>query len=100
MPPVVESPPELKQLPLLALLAFSARCARRVSHLFRLAPEHPEANECLQAIESAIRLTEDLAAGNEVDLGEMGDAEEGTVRAVVVASELLPPDEQAAYAAN
>ena len=98
--PVVESPTELKQLPLLALLAFAARCARRVSPLFRLDPQHPDATECQQAIETAIRLTEELAAGIDVDFVELGDAEEGAVRAVVVASELLPADERAAFAAN
>ncbi len=98
--PAVESPTESKPLPLLALLAFAARCARRVSPLFRLDSEHADANSCRQAIETAIRLTEKLAAGNDVDFVELGDAEEGTVRAVVVASEMLPPDERAAYAAN
>src|SRR5579872_1088902 len=96
----VESTNELKQLPLFALLAFAARCARRVSGLFRLDAEHPDAALCEQAIETAIRLTEALAAGNDVDCVELSDAEEGTVRAVVVASEMLPPDERAAYAAN
>src|SRR5579872_6496795 len=96
----VESTNELKQLPLFALLAFAARCARRVSGLFRLDAEHPDAALCEQAIETAIRLTEALAAGNDVDCVELSDAEEGTVRAVVAASEMLPPDERAAYAAN
>src|SRR5579859_5263959 len=44
--PAVESPTELKQLPLLALLAFAARCARRVADLVRLDAEHPEAIQC------------------------------------------------------
>src|SRR5579872_4322396 len=89
----VESTNELKQLPLFALLAFAARCARRVAPLFRLDPQNPEAGLCRQAIEAAIRLTEELAAGNEIDPVELCVAEEGTVRAVVVASEALPPDE-------
>ncbi|HEY2249599.1 MAG TPA: hypothetical protein VGH74_01015, partial [Planctomycetaceae bacterium] len=98
--PVVESSIDFKQLPLLALLAFAARCARRVSPLFRLDPGHPDAVACQQAIETAIRLTEELAAGNDVDFSELADAEEGTVRAVVAASEMRVPDERSAYAAN
>jgi hypothetical protein len=97
---VVESTNELKQLPLFALLAYAARCARRVYPLFRLNAGNPEARLCQQAIESAIRLTEELASGNSVDPAQLCVAEEGTVRAVVVASEMMPPDERAAYAAN
>ena len=47
---VVESTNELKQLPLFALLAYAARCARRVYPLFRLNAGNPEARLCQQAI--------------------------------------------------
>jgi chromosome segregation ATPase len=98
--PVAESPTDLKQLPLYALLAYAARCARRVSVLFRLEPGHAEAEACTAAVDAAIRITEALAAAGEVDPDDLAAAEEGTVRAVIVASEMLPPDERAAYAAN
>src|SRR5438105_3086841 len=98
--PVVESINELKQLPLFALLAYAARCARRVFPLFRVDSGNPEAALCQQAVESAIRLSEDLASGKEIDPVELSAAEEGTIHAVVIASEAMPPDEQAAYAAN
>lgn len=98
--PVAESPSDLKQLPLYALLAYATRCARRVAGLFRLEPNHPEAAACTAAVEAAIRITEALAAAGEVDPDDLAAAEEGTVRAVIVASEMLPPDERAAYAAN
>src|SRR4051812_32410800 len=97
---VVESLNELKQLPLFALVAYAVRCARRVAPLFRLETGHPEAGSCRQAVESAIRFAEELASGNDVDPVELCAVEEGTIRAVVVASEMLPPDERAAYAAN
>src|SRR5579871_5227411 len=98
--PVVESTNDLKQLPLYALLAYSARCAQRVYPLFHLDSENPEAEACRQAVQTAIRLTESLAAGGGVDPVDLCVAEEGTIRAVVIASEMLPPDERAAYAAN
>lgn len=97
---VVESANELKELPLYALLAYVARCARRVSPLFRLGRSSSEAETCRQSILAAIRLTEELAAGNEVNPDELWAAEEGTMRAVAVANEASPPDERAAYAAD
>src|SRR5690242_1925252 len=98
--PVLEHPSELKELPLYALLAFASRCARRVAGLFRLEANHPDLAASCKAIAAAIRLTESLAAGKEIDAGQLATAEEGTIRAVVAASEMLPPDERAAYAAN
>ena len=98
--PVVESANELKELPLYALLAFASRCARRVVGLFRLEANHPELDGCRESVAAAILLAEALAAGKDIDPDELAAAEEGTVRAVVAASEMLPPDERAAYAAN
>ncbi|MBI3864205.1 MAG: hypothetical protein HY290_20160 [Planctomycetia bacterium] len=100
MPVATESAHELKELPLNAQLALAARCARRVVNLFRLEPNHPELATCLKAVGAAIRITELLAGGNEVEPAELAHAEEGTVRAVVAASEMQPPNERAAYAAN
>src|SRR5260221_2642379 len=91
---------ELQELPLLALLAVGVRCARRVCALVRLANGHPEAAFCMQAVEAAVQMTEGLAAGREVDLDELAVAVEWAMRAVVFASEMHPPCEQAAYAAN
>lgn len=52
---------ELKQLPLLAILAFAARCARRVSPLFDLPADHPERELHLEAVNGAIALAERAA---------------------------------------
>jgi len=98
--PVAESPTDLKQLPLYALLAYASRCARRVSGLFHLDANHAEAKSCLSAIDAAVNITQALAAAGDVDPDVLAATEDGTVRAVIVASELQPPDERAAYAAN
>src|SRR5260370_17221046 len=92
---VAESTDDLKQLPLFALLAYAARCARRVYPLFRLDSGNPEATLCRQAVETAIRLAETLAAGNGVDPVELRVAEEGSIRAGVVATEIPPPHQPA-----
>ncbi|HEY3966869.1 MAG TPA: hypothetical protein VGM05_20070 [Planctomycetaceae bacterium] len=55
---------------------------------------------CCKSMGAAIRLAELFAAGNDVDADELATTEEWTVRAVVVASEICPPNERAAYAAN
>jgi len=97
---VAESPTDLKELPLYALLAYASRCARRVAGLFHLDDSHAEAKSCLSAIDAAVQITQALAAAGNVGPDELAAAEDGTVRAVIVASELQPPDERAAYAAN
>src|SRR5579863_2115476 len=96
----VKQATELKELPLLALLALGARCARRVSHLVHLIDHHAEAAWCSRAVDAAVRFAEALAAGQNVDLDELDSAEDGAMRAVIVVSEIHPPCEQAAYAAN
>ena len=57
------TPEDLKKLPLRAIVALSARCARRVEHQARLPDDHPENERCRSAVANAIRLAEDFAKG-------------------------------------
>jgi hypothetical protein len=57
------SPEDLKKLPLRAIVALSARCARRVEHLALLPDDDPETERCRGAVANAIRLAEDFAKG-------------------------------------
>ncbi len=52
---------DLKKLPLRAIVALAARCARRVESLSILADGHPDRDRCRMAIDGAIRLAEDFA---------------------------------------
>jgi hypothetical protein len=54
---------DLKQLPLRAIAAFAARCARRVEHLALLPEHHPDAASCRAVVSGAIGLAEDFARG-------------------------------------
>jgi hypothetical protein len=54
---------DLKKLPLRAIVALSARCARRVEHLALLPSDHPETERCRAAVVNAIRLADDVAKG-------------------------------------
>jgi hypothetical protein len=53
----------LKKLPLRAIVALAARCARQVGNLALLPDNHPEAERCRAAVTNAIRLAEDFARG-------------------------------------
>jgi hypothetical protein len=55
---------DLKKLPLRAIVALSARCARRVESLSSLPEGHADAASYSSAIDAAIRLTEDFARGS------------------------------------
>ena len=55
---------DLKKLPLRAIVALAARCARRVEYLSLLPDGHPDRDRCRTAIDSAIRLAEDFARGS------------------------------------
>jgi hypothetical protein len=55
---------DLKKLPLRAIVALAARCARRVESLSLLPDDHPERDRCRTAIDGAIRLAEDFARGS------------------------------------
>jgi hypothetical protein len=53
----------LKQLPLRAIVAFAARCARRVEPLAQRQEGDPEREDRGVAIETALRMAEDFAGG-------------------------------------
>ena len=55
---------DLKKLPLRAIVALAARCARRVESLSLLPDGHEDRARCRTAIDSAIRLAEDFARGS------------------------------------
>jgi uncharacterized protein (UPF0147 family) len=69
---------DLKQLPLRAMVAFAARCARRVEHLAQLPEGHPGKEERRVAVDAALRLAEDVARG------EACSAAESVVQAIDV----------------
>jgi hypothetical protein len=54
---------DLKKLPLRAIVALAARCARRVEPLSRLPDGHPDMDRCRTAVDGAIRLAEEFAKG-------------------------------------
>jgi hypothetical protein len=54
---------DLKKLPLRAIVALAARCARRAEDLAQLPESHPDNQRCRTAVENAIRLAEDCAQG-------------------------------------
>jgi hypothetical protein len=54
---------DLKKLPLRAIAAFAARCARRVEHLAVLPEDHPESKRLRSAVKDAIQMAEDFARG-------------------------------------
>lgn len=57
------TPEDLKKLPLRAIVALGARCARRVEHMALLPDDHPESERCRAAVAAALRMTEDFARG-------------------------------------
>jgi hypothetical protein len=77
------TPEDLKKLPLRAIVALSARCARRVEHLALLPDDDPEAERCRAAVASAIRLAEDFARGLPCSSPESAVREVEAWRAVV-----------------
>ena len=54
---------DLKKLPLRAIVALAARCARRVESLSLPPDGHPDGDRCRTAIDGAIRLAEHFARG-------------------------------------
>lgn len=65
------SPPteeELKLLPLRALVAHAARCARRAEALYLLPSGHPDTEGNRRAIHEAIQFAEDFASGGVIDI--------------------------------
>lgn len=71
---------ELKKLPLRALAAFAARCARRVEALAASPPDDPENNRCGGLVDRAIRFAEEFAQGRPVDGLEPAIRELATIR--------------------
>jgi hypothetical protein len=57
------TPEDLKKLPLRAIVALSARCARRVQHLALLPEDHPESQRRRTAVANAFRVAEEFARG-------------------------------------
>jgi hypothetical protein len=55
---------DLKKLPLRAIVALAARCARRVEYRSLLPEGHQDRDRCRTAIDGAIRLAEDFARGS------------------------------------
>jgi len=55
---------DLKKLPLRAIVALAARCARRVESPSLLPDGHQDRDRCRTAIDGAIRLAEDFARGS------------------------------------
>jgi hypothetical protein len=55
---------DLKKLPLRAIVALAARCARRVEYLSLLPDGHEDMDRCRLAIDGAICLAEDFARGS------------------------------------
>jgi hypothetical protein len=54
---------DMKKLPLRAIVAFAARCARRVEGLALPPNDHPERERCTSAVAEALRVAEDFARG-------------------------------------
>ena len=55
---------DLKKLPLRAIVAFAARCARRVEPLSQFPADHPQREARRMAIDDAIRLAEEISRGS------------------------------------
>ena len=56
---------QLKALPLRAIVAFAARCARRVEHLAQLPEGDPQRESRREAIEAALQMAESFARGTD-----------------------------------
>jgi hypothetical protein len=57
------TPEDLKKLPLRAIVALAARCARGVEQQARLPDHDPRQERCRNAVAGAIKLAEDFAQG-------------------------------------
>ena len=55
---------DLKKLPLRAIVAFAARCARRVESIAQFPADHPQQEARRVAIHNAIRLAEEISRGS------------------------------------
>jgi hypothetical protein len=55
---------DLKKLPLRAIVAFAARCARRVESISQFPAGHPQREARRVAIDNAIRMAEEVSSGS------------------------------------
>jgi hypothetical protein len=72
---------DLKRLPLRAIVAFAARCARRVRPLYRLPTDDPGAAEHEHAVERVLKMAESFAAGERSVVAESNDTRAAAARA-------------------
>lgn len=91
---------ELQQLPLRALIAFTARAAKRGTAKYGIAPDHPEAEKCRQAVRDAVRLATEFACGSDPSAADVSAVENAVVQAVLGARQLADVNPTAAFAAN
>jgi hypothetical protein len=77
------TPEDLKKLPLRAIVALAARCARRVEAQAWLPVDHPQRERCRLAFASAIKLAEDFAKGLPLSSLESSVREAEACRALV-----------------
>jgi hypothetical protein len=82
----------LKKLPLRAIVAFAARCARRVESLAQLPEGNPRREDRRAAVEAALRMAESFARGD-------GDAPDESVIATLEANRDAGDDTNVAAAA-
>jgi PTS system nitrogen regulatory IIA component len=78
---VFPSQDELTQLPLRALVAYAARCARRVQPFFALSDDHPEKQRHVAAVERAIRIAEEFVRGIPVAASDATEASDAASKA-------------------
>lgn len=91
---------DLQQLPLRALIAFTARAAKRGTAKYGIAPDHPEAEQCREAVRRAVSLAMEFAAGTDPTTEDVAAVENAVVQAVLGARQLADVNPTAAFAAN
>ncbi|MGD0042206.1 MAG: S8 family serine peptidase, partial [Isosphaeraceae bacterium] len=72
---------DLKRLPLRAIVAFAARCARRVRPLYRIPDSSPDREVHERSIDHAIEITESVARG--VDLTREAEVDQDITRPAI-----------------
>jgi hypothetical protein len=84
---------QIKRLPLRAIVAFAARCARRAEPLAQLPLEHPEHERRRAAVDAALRMAESVARGS------TACPDESVAAAIPVVAGAPEPSDRAAAAA-
>jgi hypothetical protein len=94
---------DFKKLPLRAIVAFAARCARRVETLAIPPDDHPEHERCVSAVRDAIQMAEDFARGSPCTSCEAVtsaiEASRDAARGALVREDAMSAVVQAAYTA-